>query len=141
MLASAQYVKSIRLSADDGTSVLFSLSRSLTIRFENENLTATDNEQTISISLDKVKFEYSTEEGTSNIDASKNQTHYMTENAIVFQRLPTGENVRVYSLDGKLLLALPNNGQEESIRLGFSTLPKGICIIQAGNYSLKYKRD
>lgn len=138
--ASAQYTKSIRLWADDDTDVMFALSRALTLRFDNQELIASDGTQSLTISLDKVKIEYSTEDVTA-IDAPQTQEGPSLENgAIVFRGMKAGQQVRVYSLDGKLLMKIPIEKDAGLARLVLSTLPKGISIIQAGKYNMKYRR-
>lgn len=140
LTASAQYTRSIHLSADDGTDVLLNLSRSLTIKFDNANLIASDGEQTVAISLDKVKMTYSTEEVSTGIAELLEQDYTFGGDAITFQGLKKDQPIRVFSVDGKLLMTIliSNEGGKASIRL--STLPIGISIIQAGNHSLKYYR-
>ena len=138
--ASAQYTKSIRLWADDDTDVMFALSRALTLRFDNQELIASDGTQSLTISLDKVKIEYSTEDVTA-IDAPQTQEGPSLENgAIVFRGMKAGQQVHVYSLDGKLLTTIPVEKDARQACVVLSNLPKGISIIQAGKYSLKYRR-
>ena len=140
VVASAQYTKSIHLWAEDDTDVMFALSRALTIRFDNGQLTASDGTQSLTINLDKVKIEYSTEDVTS-IDAPQLQQVPSLENgAIVFRGMKAGQQVRVYSIDGKLLMKIPIEKDAGLARLVLSTLPKGISIIQAGKYNMKYRR-
>lgn len=141
VVASAQYTKSIRLWADDGTDMMFALSRALTIRFDNGQLIASDGTQSLTISLDKVKIEYSTED-VSGIDALQTQDGPSLEDgAIVFRGMKAGQQVRVYSIDGKLLTTIPiEKDAAGQARLVLSTLPKGISIIQAGKYNMKYRR-
>jgi len=134
--AQAQYIKSINLWTDDGTNVTFNLSRSLVIRFDENNLIASDNQQQISISLDKVKINYSNY--ASAIDTPEASQGPSFENGtLVFRGLQASQTVRVYSLDGKLLMTAPAN---EEVVLPLSALPKGTSIIQAGQYSMKYHR-
>lgn len=139
--ASAQYTKSIRLSADDGTDVLLNLSRSLNIKFDANNLIASDGGQTLTISLDKVKMEYSTDVATGIADVQKEQDYTIGDGTITFQGLKAGQTVRVFSVDGKLLMTVPANSDGGKTSIELSTLPKGISIIQAGKFSLKYSQN
>lgn len=140
VVASAQYTKSIHLWADDSTDVMFALSRTMTIRFDDGQLIASDGKQSITISLDKVKMEYSTEDVTA-IDAPQaQQGPSLEDGAIVFRGMKAGQQIRVYSLDGKLLMTVPVGNDGKQVSIALSTLPKGICIIQAGKYSMKYRR-
>ena len=142
MTASAQYTKSIRLSADDGTDVLLSLSRSLNIRFDNTNLIASDNGQTITVSLDKVKIEYSTDKAPTGIaDVQEDRGYTIGDGTITFQGLKAGQTVRVFSVDGKLMMTVPANNDGGKTSIELSTLPKGVSIIHAGKYNLKYSRN
>lgn len=136
--AKAQYTKSILLTTDDGTTVTLNLSRSLAIRFDGENLIASNGGQTLTVSLDKVKMEYSTESNTNDIETPKQPIRYMKDGTIVFQGLRHGEPVRVYSIDGRLLMTLPYKKDGTSVSVTLSSLPKGVCVIQAGKYSMKY---
>ena len=141
MTASAQYTKSIRLSADDGTDVLLSLSHSLNIKFDNTNLIASDGGQTITISLDKVKMEYSTDVATGIADVQEDRGYTIGDGTITFQGLKAGQTVRVFSVDGKLMMTVPANNDGGKTSIELSTLPKGVSIIQAGKYNLKYSRN
>ena len=114
------------------------LSRSLAIRFDSENLIASDGGQTLTVSLDKVKMEYSTESSTAGIETPEQPIRYMKDGTIVFQGLRHGEPVRVYATDGRLLMTLPCVGDGTSVSVALSSLPKGVCVIQAGKYSMKY---
>ena len=136
--AQAQYTKSILLTTDDGTTVTLNLSRSLVIRFDAENLIASDGEQTLTVTLDKVKMEYSTESSATGIETPEQPISYMKDGTIVFQRLRHGEPVRVYSTSGRLLMTLPYDKDGTSVSINLSSLPKGVCVIQAGKYSMKY---
>lgn len=134
----AQHTKSIRLTAEDGTTVTLNLSRSLAIHFDSENLIATDGEQTLSISLDKVKMEYSTEANATGIETLEESIPYLKDGTIAFQGLGNGEQVCVYAADGRLLTRLPLDKNSKSINVSLSSLPKGTCIIRAGKHSMKY---
>lgn len=136
--AQAQYAKSIRLTADDGTDVILNLSRSLVISFDNENLIASDGEQTLSVSLDKVKMEYSTENNSVGIKLTELPDHYVKDGTVVFQGLKAGETVRVFTIGGQQIQNLSPDGNSKSVSVILSTLPKGISIIQVGKYSMKY---
>ena len=114
------------------------LSRSLAIRFDSENLIASDGGQTLTVSLDKVKMEYSTESSTAGIETPEQPIRYMKDGTIVFHGLRHGEPVRVYATDGRLLMTLPCVGDGTSVSVALSSLPKGVCVIQAGKYSMKY---
>lgn len=138
MAVQAQHTKSIRLTADDGTVVTLNLSRSLVIRFNAENLIASDGEQTLTVSIDKVKMEYSTESTATGIDTPTMPSHCLKDGTVVFQGLKPGEPVCVYSADGKLLATLPADESGSNVCVCLSAMPKGIYIIQAGKHSMKY---
>lgn len=141
MAASAQYTKSIHLTTDDGMDVLLNLSRSLTIRFDGNNLVAVDGEQTITASLEHVKIEYATDAATAGIDEVQEQGHTIKNGIVTFQGLKAGQLVRVFSVDGKLLMTVPATDNGGKVSIPLSTLPAGVNIIQAGKYSLKYSRN
>ncbi len=136
LTASAQYVKSLHVWADDGTDVLFNLSPSLKITFDQDNLKITDGAQEFSISLDKVKLNFSTE--TNSIAAPQvAQKPVLQDGSLVFFGLQK-QQVRIFSLDGKLLQTLSVNPHDGQVVLPLANLPKGACIIQAGAYTMKY---
>ena len=138
--ASAQYTKSIHLTTDDGTDVRIALSRALMLTFKDGNLTADDGKQQVTISLEKVKIEYSTEEIVAGIVSPQLQQEdpILKDGFIVFQGLKAGQSVRVYTADGKLVTQLVV--KDGCKKLDLSQLPKGVTIIQAGQHSLKYNR-
>ena len=138
MAVQAQHTKSIRLTADDGTVVTLNLSRSLVIRFESDNLVASDGNQALTVSLDKVKMEYSTESTATSIEAPAAPGQCLKDGTIVFQGLRHDEPIRVYSIDGRLLITLPYDKDGTSVSVTLSSLPKGVCVIQAGKYSMKH---
>jgi len=139
--ASAQYTKSIRLWADDGTDMTFNLSRSLVIRFDEKNLIASDENQTFTISLDKVKMEYSNSPAPTGIEKTLAGQGASFENgSLVFQGLKENQPIRVYSFNGQLLRTVPAVSRNGKTVLPLSALPQGACIIQAGAYNIKYNR-
>lgn len=140
MAAQAQYTKSLKLTKSDGSSVLINLSRSLVITFDNGQMKAADGDQQLSFALDGLKMEYSPEQAATAIESVPQQADKpVVENGtITFRNLAAGQQVRIYAADGRLLQTIAT--QDGNARVSLESLPKGISIVKAGSYSLKYQR-
>lgn len=134
----ATRVQAIHLHAGDGSEMTLTLSQTLVITFDENRLIATDDGEEVSIPLDGLNWNFEDVNTAIQQPRSNSQQPRMDGNTLLFQNLPRGTNVIVSTLDGKLLSEQKVTTEGQSMSVNMADMPRGIYIVRAGKYSMKF---
>jgi len=126
----------LTITAKDGTTTSFALANKPKITFSNGNLVIVSNASTFSLSLAQV-LKYGFSSDLTGINETLMHNEPVIENgAIIFNGLTPGTKVAIYMSDGRLVVEKKADSHGY-VGFNFSTLPKGLIIIQTEKLSWK----
>lgn len=128
----------VNITMTDGTKQEIVLSETLTHTFTTTHMVVSDgNEVTVEIPRKQIKLINFTSTGSTGIvdKFTNNETSVEYGHGyIFFSNLPSNTNIKVYSINGQLLLSKIVN---KYYTLNFNTVPKGINIVNINGVSYK----
>lgn len=124
------------VKAKDGTSTTFALADEPKITNDNGELTIQGRNSTFKIKLSDVQS-FTFLQQTTGIDSKiKDGDVRVTNDCVVFDGLPAGSKVSVYTADGTLVKNFVADGNGTVI-IGLPDLPKGILVLHSARTSIK----
>lgn len=131
---SAMAFSGIEVTMSDGSSMVISMDERPVVTFSGSKLVIKTETSTTELERSKVKtFNYlsSSSIEENNVGDSKVNN---TGDALLFSNLPAGSEIKVHSVDGKLVKSAAAEG---SYRINISDLSAGVYVVSVNGVSTK----